>query len=106
VLKHKDELLVRYCEEISRDPAEIERMMGAPVIVTSDEARRRELLARIPEERRPFVKIGPPEQAAEALRPYLDAGFSGFTFNNNLYQTPDQIAEVGEVLTLVSRQQR
>ena len=46
--------------------------------------------------------MGTPEQAAEALRPYIDAGFTGFTFNNNLYQTPEQIARVGEVLQLVA----
>lgn len=100
-LKHKDELLVRYAEEIGRDPSTIERTMSAPVIVAGDSARRRQLLERLPEERRPFVKIGGPEQVAEDMRPYLDAGFSGFTFNNNLYATPDQIAEVGEVLRLI-----
>ena len=100
-LAHKNELLVRYAEDIGRDPATIERTMGAPVIVASDDARRQQLLERIPEERRPFVKIGGPEQAADVMRPYLDAGFSGFTFNNNLYATPDQIAEVGEVLRLI-----
>ena len=35
------------------------------------------------------------------MRPYLDAGFTGFTFNNNLYATPEPIAEVGEVLRLI-----
>ena len=30
------------------------------------------------------MTAGTPAQAADALRPYLDAGFTGFTFNNNL----------------------
>jgi alkanesulfonate monooxygenase SsuD/methylene tetrahydromethanopterin reductase-like flavin-dependent oxidoreductase (luciferase family) len=56
----------------------------------------------VPEERRPFVRGGRPEQAAEALRPYIDAGFTGFTFNNNLYGTPEAIGAIGELLRLVA----
>ena len=37
-LKHKTEVLERYCEEIGRDPSTIERTAGAPVIVTETEA--------------------------------------------------------------------
>ena len=39
---------------------------------------------------------------AEALRPYIEAGFTGFTFNNNLYRTPEQIARLGDLLQLVA----
>src|SRR3954447_22930075 len=35
-LAHKTELLTRYCEEIGRDPATIERTMATPVIVAPD----------------------------------------------------------------------
>ena len=31
-LKHKTEVLDGYCGEIGRDPAQIERTMGAPVV--------------------------------------------------------------------------
>jgi alkanesulfonate monooxygenase SsuD/methylene tetrahydromethanopterin reductase-like flavin-dependent oxidoreductase (luciferase family) len=55
-----------------------------------------------PRTRRPFAKVGTPEQMAGAMRPYLDAGFTGFTFNNSLYRTPEQIARVGELLALVA----
>jgi len=101
VLKHKDELLVQYCADIGRDPTTIERAMNSPVMITGNAARRQEVLERIPEERRPFVQFGAGEEAADKLRPYLDAGFTGFTFNNNLYATPEAIAEVGEVLRLI-----
>ena len=100
-LKRKDELLVRYCEEIGRDPATIERTMGAPVVVAATEKEKQAFLGRVPEERRLFLVVGPPEQAAEGLRPYLDAGFSGFTFNNTVYRTPEAIATVGEVLRFI-----
>jgi len=102
VLRHKTELLEQYCEEIGRDPSTIERTMAAPVIVAPDDAMAKALIASMPEERRPFIQGGRPEQAAEALRPYVDAGFTGFTFNNNLYSTPEAIGAIGELLKLVS----
>jgi len=102
VLKHKNEVLERYCEEIGRDPSTIERTIGAPVIVVGSEAEAKPFLDAIPPERRPFVNVGGPEQAAEGLRPYIDAGFTGFTFNNAMYRTPEQIARVGDVLGLVA----
>jgi hypothetical protein len=39
---------------------------------------------------------------ADALRPYLDAGFTGFTFNDNVLSTPEAIGLAGELLRLVS----
>jgi F420-dependent oxidoreductase-like protein len=101
VLNRKTDVLTGYCAAIGRDPSEIERTMAAPVIVAATEAEGRALRDALPAERRPHVAVGTPEQAADALRPYLDAGFTGFTFNNNLYQTPDQIAAVGELLRLI-----
>jgi len=101
-LLHKTEVLERYCAEIGRDPSTIERTVGAPVMVVESDEAGAELIQMIPEERRPYVQVGTPDKAAEALRPYIDAGFTGFTFNNNLYRTPEDIARLGEVLRLVT----
>jgi F420-dependent oxidoreductase-like protein len=101
VLRHKTEVLERHCAEIGRDPSTIERTMAAPVIVVGNDAEARIALERIPEERRPYVNLGTPEQMADKLQPYLDAGFTGFTFNNSIYRTPEAIAQVGELLRLV-----
>lgn len=101
-LQHKTDLLRRYCEEAHRDPAEIERAMAAPVIVVTNDAEAAAHLDRMPPERRANITVGVPEKAAEGLRPYIDAGFTGFTFNNSIYRTPEQIGAVGEVLKLVS----
>ena len=101
-LRRKTEILERYCSEIGRDPASIERTMGAPVIVAANDAEAQAFLERMPEDRRPFAQVGTAEQMAGAMRPYLDAGFTGFTFNNSLYRTPDQIARLGELLALIA----
>lgn len=97
VLRHKNEVLEGYCAEIGRDPSTIERTMATPAVVTRDEASKAAYLERMPPERRAFIQGGTPQQAAEALKPWLDASFTGFTFN----KTPDQIALVGEALQLV-----
>jgi alkanesulfonate monooxygenase SsuD/methylene tetrahydromethanopterin reductase-like flavin-dependent oxidoreductase (luciferase family) len=76
--------------------------MAAPVVVAGSEAEKQAFLERMPAERRAHVTVGTPEQMAEALQPYLEAGFSGFTFNNSIYRTPEQIARVGELLRLVT----
>ncbi len=101
-LRHKTEVLDRHCAEIGRDPQTIERTIGAPVIVAADDVEARAFLERMPEERRPFIKIGTPKQMVDQMRPYLDAGFTGFTFNNALYRTPEQIARIGELLALIN----
>jgi len=101
-LKSRSALLDRYCAEIGRDPGTIARTMSSPVIVTGTEAEAKAIVAQIPPERRPYLNVGPPEQAAEALRPYIEAGFTGFTFNNNIYPTLEQISRVGDLLKLVA----
>jgi alkanesulfonate monooxygenase SsuD/methylene tetrahydromethanopterin reductase-like flavin-dependent oxidoreductase (luciferase family) len=75
--------------------------MATPVVVAESDAEARSFLQRVPPDRRPFVSAGSAEQMADALRPYLDAGFTGFTFNNTIYQTPEAIGRVGELLRLI-----
>ena len=101
VLQRKTEILAGYCEAIGRDPASIQRTMAAPVLVAATEAEATAMKEHIPAERRPFVWAGTPEQAANELQRYLDAGFAGFTFNNSIYRTTDQIAMLGELIRLV-----
>jgi F420-dependent oxidoreductase-like protein len=101
VLRHKTELLERYCEEIGRDPAAITRTIASPVLLVADEAEADALLERLPPERRAMVKAAPPAQAADLLRPYLDAGFRGITFNNPQLATPEQIGLAGELLAML-----
>ena len=101
VLQRKSEILAGYCEAIGRDPASIERTMAAPVLVAATETEAMAMKEHVPPERRPHVWAGTPEQAANELRRYIDAGFTGFTFNNSIYRTTDQIAVLGDLLRLV-----
>jgi F420-dependent oxidoreductase-like protein len=101
VLQRKTDLLREYAEAIGRDPSTIERTLAAPVVVAPNDRAKQAIIDRVPPERRAFIAGGTPVQAADALRPYLDAGFTGFTFNNNHYTTPDEIAALGELLRLI-----
>jgi hypothetical protein len=47
------------------------------------------------------VKVVTPALAAEYLRTYIEAGFSGFIFRN-MQLTPDAIPLVGELIKLMS----
>jgi alkanesulfonate monooxygenase SsuD/methylene tetrahydromethanopterin reductase-like flavin-dependent oxidoreductase (luciferase family) len=101
-LAHKTDVLRRYCEEIGRDPDEIERTMAAPVLVGGTEADAQAMWRELPADRRAMAKPVLVPEAAEILRPYIDAGFTGFTFNNNVYRTPEQVAVLGDLLRLVA----
>ena len=100
-LKHKDEVLLRHCEAEGRDPLTIRRTIMAPVLLVPDTAHAAGALERLAPERRAMVKVGTPEQAAESLQPYLEAGFSGFIFRN-FELTPDAIPLAGELIKLIS----
>jgi F420-dependent oxidoreductase-like protein len=100
-LNHKTEVLTGYCREIGRDPSQIERTISSPVVPLATDAERDAYMQRIPAERRAALTIGTAEQCAQALKPYIDAGFSGFTFGNTVYRTPDQIRYVAQMLPLV-----
>ncbi len=101
VLAHKTDVLARYCDEIGRDPATIERTMAAPVMVAATETEAKAMLDGVPPDQRGNSIAGTPAQAADALRPYLDAGFTGFTFRNNALRTPELIGVAGELLRLI-----
>lgn len=102
MLEHKQEVLGRHCDAIGRDVSTIELTIGTPVVLAANERETAAILERIPAERRPYLHVGTPAQMADALRPYLDAGFTGFTFNDNVLSTPDAIGLAGELLRLVS----
>lgn len=75
--------------------------MAAPVLLALDDRHADEIRARLPSDRRHDV-VTSPQEAADRLRPYLDLGFTGFTFNDTYLTTPDAVARIGELLALIA----
>ncbi|HEY4025109.1 MAG TPA: LLM class F420-dependent oxidoreductase [Candidatus Dormibacteraeota bacterium] len=100
-LKRKDEVLLRHCEAEGRDPSTIVRTVGSPVVLVRDGRQAQALLAGIPPERRGTMPPMTVHAAADYLRSYVDAGFTGFTFNNPTMPTPEAIALGGELIRLL-----
>jgi F420-dependent oxidoreductase-like protein len=78
-VRHKDEVLRRWCEEVGRGEAEIERtLMGGEVILRDSVEEARRVAAEVGRHHRGWD--GPetattPERLAEELAPYLELGF-------------------------------
>jgi alkanesulfonate monooxygenase SsuD/methylene tetrahydromethanopterin reductase-like flavin-dependent oxidoreductase (luciferase family) len=83
-VRRKEEVLRRHCEEVGRDPVEIERTVGMGVCIIRDseaEAQRvnAELFAHNGHARRwPNQLIGTPEQVLDIMRPFLGIGYRHF----------------------------
>jgi alkanesulfonate monooxygenase SsuD/methylene tetrahydromethanopterin reductase-like flavin-dependent oxidoreductase (luciferase family) len=78
-VRHKDQVLRRWCAEVGRDEAEIERTLGLGLVILRDEpaeARRAEDAIR---HHHPgydeTAMLGTPAQVAETLIPYVELGF-------------------------------
>ena len=102
-LKRKTAILEGYCAEIGRDSATIRRMMASPVVLVASEADGAALLERLPPERRAMMHPVTPARGAEIIGEYVEAGFAGFTFSNQMLRTPDAIGLAGELISLVRK---
>lgn len=80
-VKRKEAVLLRHCEEIGRDPAEIERTTGLGTVVIRDsreEARRVfESIFERNGKARPWENqaVGTPEDVAAFIAPFLEIGY-------------------------------
>jgi F420-dependent oxidoreductase-like protein len=80
-VRHKEEVLLKHCEEVGRDPAEIERTATPGVVVIRDTFEQaRDVLRRTFEHNgraRLWADqpIGTPEMVAEKLRPFAEVGY-------------------------------
>ncbi len=100
-LRHKLEVLDRHCEAEGRDPATIRRTTAAPLVLVEDRAQAERVLATIPPERQAQLAPVTPEEAAERLAPYVEAGFDGFIFRNPTLPTPAVIGLAGRLIQLM-----
>ncbi len=101
-LKRKRGVFEEHCAAVGRDPSTVLLTIGMNIILVDDEKEGKALFDRIPEERKPMVRIATPDQAAETLQRYVDAGFGGFTLSNMTSPTVESIAKAGELIKLMS----
>jgi alkanesulfonate monooxygenase SsuD/methylene tetrahydromethanopterin reductase-like flavin-dependent oxidoreductase (luciferase family) len=84
VMRHKVEVLHRHCEDVGRDPAEIEFTLGIKATIRDSEAEAdRVWKAAMEHNRTPMANVvdddtfwnGTADQLAERLAPYVELGF-------------------------------
>jgi alkanesulfonate monooxygenase SsuD/methylene tetrahydromethanopterin reductase-like flavin-dependent oxidoreductase (luciferase family) len=82
VMARKIAILRKHCEDIGRDPAEIDAIGGGWVVVRDDPAKAKAQLARVAEHHGmsapPTAIIGGPEEVAEKIAEHGKAGVKGF----------------------------
>src|ERR1700682_202004 len=102
-LNRKKQIFFEHCEAVKRDPAEVQLTLGAGLVLVDNEKDGKAILDGLTPERRAMARVTTVPQAAEMVGKWMDAGFTGFTFNNNIYGTTESIARVGELIKLVNK---
>ena len=100
-LKRKKKVFEEHCAAVNRDPSEVLLTVGLTLVLAENEKDAKALLEGLTPERRAIAKTATVSQAAEVIGEYMEAGFGGFTFNNNVLQTKESIALAGELIKVV-----
>ncbi len=100
-LKRKKQIFEQHCEAVNRNPADVLLTVGLSLVLAENERDAQKLLDGLTPERRAMAVTTTVAQAAEIIGQYMDAGFGGFTFNNNVLQTSESIALAGELIKVV-----
>ena len=100
-LLRKKQIFHEHCEAVKRDPAEVQLTLGVALVLVENERDGKAILDRLTPERRAMARVATVPQAAELIGKYVDAGFTGFTLNNNIYGTNKSIALAGELIKAV-----
>ncbi|HET6820849.1 MAG TPA: LLM class flavin-dependent oxidoreductase [Candidatus Limnocylindria bacterium] len=113
LLKHKDEVLRRHCQEVGRDESEIERTVGCkPVIRDTREAARRAWEEQMARNRTPMSEVedddtfwvGTPDDVAERMHERREIGFHTFIAEiASPYDRETLERWIGEVKPMVER---
>ena len=101
-LKRKKQIFEEHCAAVNRDPSEVLLTIGMPIVLAESEKEAKEVLDGLTPERRAVAIVATVPRAAELLGKYVDAGFGGFTLNNNIFKTPEAIARAGELIKMMS----
>ena len=98
-LKRKKAVFEEHCAAVGRNPTDVTILLGVGFVLAENDAKARAIMDALPPERRAMVRVvSSVDEATELLRPYLDAGFGGFTFNNPTLPTVEAIGRAGEVI--------
>jgi F420-dependent oxidoreductase-like protein len=101
-LQRKKQIFYEHCEAVKRDPAEVQLTLGVTLVLVEKEKDGKAILDTLSPERRAMARVATVPQAAEMIGKYIDAGFTGFTLNNNIYGTDESIALAGELIKVVN----
>jgi F420-dependent oxidoreductase-like protein len=101
-LQRKKQIFYEHCEAVKRDPAEVQLTLGVALVLVENEKDGKAILDTLSPERRAMARVATVPQAAEMIGKYIDAGFTGFTLNNNIYGTDESIALAGELIKVVN----
>jgi F420-dependent oxidoreductase-like protein len=102
-LKRKKQIFYEHCEAVKRDPSEVQLTLGVPLVLVENEKDGKAILDTLTPERRAIARVVTVPEAADMIGKYMDAGFTGFTLNNNIYGTDESIALAGELIQVVNR---
>jgi F420-dependent oxidoreductase-like protein len=100
-LTRKKQIFEEHCEAVKRDPSEVLLTLGVPLVLVEQEKDAKAILDTLTPERRAMAKVATVPQAVELIGSYMDAGFGGFTLNNNIYGTDEAIARAGQLIKAV-----
>jgi F420-dependent oxidoreductase-like protein len=100
-LKRKKKVFEEHCAAVNRDPSEVLLTVGLTLVLAENDKDAKALMDGLTPERRAMARTATVAQAAEVVREYMDAGFGGFTFNNNVLQTTESIVLAGELIKVV-----
>jgi F420-dependent oxidoreductase-like protein len=107
-IRHKVDVLRRHCEDVGRDPSEIDTTRLGAVVVAPTEA---EALKKAEpaaarrgmtiDQYRAYAVMGTPDMVADQARAFLDAGLTGLIFNMPDAYDLETVALAGKTLSSV-----
>jgi F420-dependent oxidoreductase-like protein len=103
-LNRKKQIFYEHCEAVKRDPSEVQLTLGVALVLVENEKDGKAILDSLTPERRAMAKVATLPQAEELIGTYMKAGFTGFTFNNNIFGTDESIARAGELIKVVNKE--
>jgi F420-dependent oxidoreductase-like protein len=100
-VRRKLDIFDEHCQAVGRNRSDVVMTVMAPIVLARTPEEGHRVLESLTPERRVGMTVGPPEECADVLRPYLDAGFGGFVIRNTTLLTPDRIALGAELIGLL-----